>query len=213
MLDFFIAVFGGAYYGYKIIKEKGKSNSIEARNKAAITQSLIDVKKWEKDMLDQELQDSIDDLFKSRDIKHIYKLAHPTLCQFDFYNIDNEQDFEKLFLSEYYNKLMIKRILMAKRGKLLKEDVYGIRTPIVIIKNVREPKYIKEWHKFHEFMIWMDKELQSHGVEPMLFKKGLWMSFDFDGARIKASILQDLKDQHPVLCRYYWESGNFYNQW
>ncbi len=203
MLDLFIALFGGAYYASKIGSDKSVHKKAAILRKSEIEQMKSDYYSWQDLVVDeglerkfaQEMTLNPDKTFETikaelNDIK-IFELLG-SYCDFVHQ------------CSEEWEKLIPIRMLMAKKGKLSKKDSWiAILSPPVSNEICR-----RQWERHHEFMKWLDSELQTHGVEPKVFVKGFSGAISDDKLRNGGGVpICDVPE--PTLGRYFWRSARF----
>ena len=207
MFDLFLALFGGAYYAARIGSEKSEHKQMSRLSDERIRQRKTNFDNWISTMVDEELEYNISKKLKCRP-EEVFAEIVDDINELDLYqkSISSYSDF----LSEAHNsgfyfmwedKIPI-RMLMAKRGKLLKDDAwFSFRSPG--IWNYEEKQ---KWIRHHKFMLWLDRELQSHGVEPMQFVAGAALS----DAKY-TGIGQQLTDiKNPIGGTYFWSPSAGY---
>lgn len=165
MLELFIALFGGAYYGFKLHNEKQKSKAADEANEQRIAAMRTDLSVWLAKVTDADLEYEVDKLIGGSSINEIYGEMAPVLSQI-MPEIKNVYDFRG---SIFYKHLsLIKLVLMAQHGKIPRSAALcGIRSPAVYDKIE-----IRKWKQVYSIMSWVDRELEKHGIEAMIFSDG-----------------------------------------
>ncbi len=164
MFDLFLAALGLPAISFKFASESGKSNAAKKKMEADRLQTTSDRASWKKRVLDLDLEKSLrteiqynceaffeeygDELTKSANkIWGNYALSHGTteMSQIDAL-----------------------RILMANRGKLLKEDAdFGI----YVDEYKKTDLYLQEIQNKAKLVIWINEQLIKHGVREKLLAR------------------------------------------
>lgn len=197
MVDLFVALFGGLYYACKIGSEKSKSKAADKEATQRIENMRSDMRRFANKVIDEHLENEVDSFIKSGNVEAIYREVMPILSKIKGY--ENVTDTMSFIRNVYADRPTIKRALMAPHGKIPYDDaVYWMRSPGVC----NEQEIIK-WKRNHEFMKWLNSELQKHGVEPMVFVNGK----DEYIVRQTRNIHQVNAMSNPVHGLYFWWSG------
>lgn len=205
MFDLFLALFGGAYYATKIRSEKRAHKKIEQNRKERTDSATEDFNHWVTLMVDEDLEYRIPLMLKQNPELTFSKIAddvnqigiYPQVKSYDelLYAIRNSE-----FKLKDEEKNII-RMLLAKEGKLMKDDAwFSFLSPEIWDYTEKQ-----RWIRHHKFMKWLDKELQSHGVEPMLF----WCNHKKAPLSGENGTPIDSIDE-PTYGLYYWNSSRFY---
>ena len=162
MLDFFIALFGGIYYAGKYINEKTSIEAANKRNQERLDLMTSDSQEFVDKMTDRGLERKIkQDIYRGKYKELISKVSDGVLAEAFARGInlcdDRCRPFTMRGIYPDYQLL----IVMASIGKL----PYSVAS-----FGIRRPLNGDLWDVHAIFMEWLDKELQSHGVEPMVFQ-------------------------------------------
>lgn len=197
MFDLFLALFGGAYYAARIGAEKSEHKRISRESDIRIKNMNSDFDRWVLTMSDEkleydlknELQNNPTSLFETiKSEINALEIFKPVDDYFGFMSQCNEK----------WEKLVPMRMLMAKNIKLLKDDAWTSYTSPGIWDYAEKLK----WQRHHKFMMWLDKELQSHGVEQMYFVDNT-KKYEArnGGGEVLSNIFQ------PIYGIYFWKSA------
>lgn len=201
MFEFFIALFGGTYYATKVHKEKSKGVAQDKKNNLFISRMQNDMYLWLEKVTDKKLEDKIDSYINSPDnIVDIYSKMQPIISKMRCFS--NVVDIDSFITNVYASPQLIKRALMALHGKIpVKDAEFGMRSP-----DVYNQHEIYEWNKNHEFMKWLDKELEKHGIEPLVFVNGS------DVATVTRTERAQVVNMvtRPIGGVYFWWSGRLH---
>ena len=199
MLEFFIALFGGLFYGIKIHEDKKQSKIADERFNKTFGDMKSDFDRWIVKVVDEKLEDEIDDLVCNlQNRQNIYDTIAPSLSGF-LPEIKNFDDFSH---SVYNNSRVLKFILMAQNGKIPKDEAEcGIRSP-----GVYDEKERKKWMYFHTVMLIVNNELIRNGVEPMVFSRGDEISHIQFNANARSYAIPIAQVYSPIGGKYYWWS-------
>lgn len=166
MFGLFVALFGGLYYGARYVSDKAASERADREIQANCDRMKNDLDQWRRKMVDKDLEFKIQrEINMGQHRETIDKVVNGVFDKAKSLGYDMRDVYNRPYqMVDIYPKYRI-LIMMALRGKLPADVAEcGIKRP-----------WQREVWKFHDlFMEWLDKELQSHGVEPMLFQgKGL----------------------------------------
>lgn len=205
MFDLFLALFGGAYYASKIGNEKIAHKRASDKHDIIINNAKIDFDNWISNVVDEELEYNLGKELKTNPEVCFQKIIDDVneLGLYPHINSYNELR-SAINTSEFGAQWEYKipmRMLMAKSGKILKNDAwFSITSPRLFDYAEKQ-----RWIRHHKFMTWIDKELQSHGIEPMLF----WCNHNISPLLgEKSQPVSDIKN--PTYGIYYWKSNRFY---
>ncbi len=206
MFEIFIALFGGLYYGTKILGEKSAHNRIEAERNKKLNDLQADYERWCAEMTDDDLRADLYDGLQKKP-ESLFRVIVNDINSLGLYpQISTYTDFlvaiyKSEFKSQWEYNIPID-MLMAKRGKIQSiHTLSAIWSPETLGKSDKE-----RWKRHHKFMLWLDKELQKHGAEPMLFlptdKRCIYHSAPekWEGVPIAEVVT-------PTEGRYFWRSG------
>lgn len=151
MFEFFIALFGGAYYAGRHQIEKQRNENADVRNRILIQNLSRDYEDWVSSVVDIKLEYNISKLSDDE----IEKMAQ---------RIINEACIETI------TPEMVVMGLLAQKAKIPKNVAdYGVRS-----RGVWDYAEQQMWTEQRRFMLWYDKELRRNGLqEPMLFVDGV----------------------------------------
>lgn len=197
MFDLFLALFGGAYYASKIGSEKSAHKRISREYNIRINKINNDFDNWISSMSDAKLEYDL-----KTGLQNNPDLLFGTIkSEINELGIFETADVYSEFMSqcnEKWEQLVPLRMLMAKRGKLLNGDIWTPYTSPGIWDYAEKLK----WQRHHKFMMWLDKELQLHGVEPMYFIDYAKRYEARDGGgKIPTNITE------PIYGMYFWKSA------
>lgn len=178
MLDFFIALFGGIYYAGKYINEKTSIEAANKRNQERLDLMTSDSQEFVDKMTDRGLERKIkQDIYRGKYKELISKVSDGVLAEAFARGInlcdDRCRPFTMREICPDYQLL----IVMASIGKL----PYSVAS-----FGIRRPSNGDLWDVHAIFMEWLDKELQSHGVEPMVFQSESSPYMSVTGVRVFA---------------------------
>lgn len=199
MFDILLALFGGTYIASRVGIEKLAHKSASMSFEIEYKRDRENYERWLSSVVDEELEYTLKrDYNKSFEeiIDDINGLElYPPISSFCDYLIASGR-------AEFKGKWEFKipdRIMLAKRGKILKHDAEnGIHSP-----GIWDYPEKQRWIRHHKFMMWLDKELQSHGVEPMFFVDGIRAKFAWQTG--EGQPLSMVKE--PIGGYYFWKSG------
>lgn len=180
MFEFFIALFGGIYYSFKIVNENHKIKEADKRAQRFIDELQQDNERWIGCVVDSELEYTIRSKLYGDDIENMKS------------RILNEAQ-----LSYVYPDMVVMG-LMAQKAKIPKRIAeYGIGS-----RGVWDYAEQQRWADQRRFMIWYDKELRRNGLrEPLLFVDGV------NGPKVRQniSVASPVTDTSRVIGgKYFW---------
>ena len=180
MFEFFLALFGGLYYGAKMCNEKSQSRKSDARNQEIINALNRDFDTWIRRVTNEKLEYEIQNASDST-IAEIYN------------RIINEAKVDSVTPD------MIIMGLLAQHGKIPKKIAdRGIHS-----RGVWDYAEKLCWQEQRKFLLWYDKELGAHGIEePLLFVDGVNEHY----ARYNISLATPISEATKMIGgRYFWE--------
>lgn len=179
MFEFFLALFGGTYYGSKLANEKHKSKKADERTQELISNLHRDNEQWLRQVVDVKLE-------------------------YDIGNLSNEQ-FEKM-RTRILNEAKVETVtdnmvfmgLLAQKAKIPKSVAEeGIRS-----RGVWDYAEQQKWAEQRRFILWYDKELRRNGLkEPMLFVDGVNSNKVFNNINVASPVTSTSK---MIGGRYFW---------
>ncbi len=151
MFEFFLALFGGAYYGGRAANEKHKLKEADRHTNNLISEMQRDNDNWIRRVVDIKLESEINNL----EGDSIDKIKQRILNEANITSVSDD---------------MIIMGLLAQKGKIPKRIAQnGIRS-----YGIWDYDEQQRWTVQRRFMIWYDKELRRNGLnEPMLFVDGV----------------------------------------
>lgn len=179
MFDFFLALFGGLYYGAKICNEKSQIRKADARNQEIINTLNRDFDAWIHRVTNEKFEYEIQFTSDSA-INAIHN------------RIINEAKIEAVTPD------MIIMGLLAQHGKIPKKIAdRGIHS-----RGIWDYTEKLRWQEQRKFMLWYDLELRKHGIkEPLLFVDGI----NEHSARFNISVAHPITENTKMIGgRYFW---------
>lgn len=153
MMDFFIALFGGAYWGAKICSDKIKSSSYNRLKAKADEAYKKGYKEWEEKVTDRELEISVKERL-NEDWEYRDEIYSEMLEEF------GEMYIPKIAAHQIPTNVYY---VLAKHGKIPDSAAMsGIR---VIGATQARPSTILRWEKEMFFINWIHKQLVEHHGE------------------------------------------------
>ena len=180
MFEFFLALFGGLYYGTKLCNEKHQLKKADERNKETINSLNNDFDCWIRRVTNEKLEYEIQFTSDSA-VNAIHN------------RIVNEAKITTVTPD------MIIMGLLAQHGKIPKTIAErGIHS-----RGVWDYAEKLRWQEQRKFMLWYDQELGKHGVkEPLLFVDGI----NEHSARFNISVATPITEGTKMIGgRYFWE--------
>ncbi len=167
MLEFFIALFGGTFWGAKLRAEKKQLRAYDKKYADSKTAYKSGVARWEAQVVDPNLENEL-----SRRLREEPEFYEATTQEMRDY-------FGDMFIDRIINgfrptdySTTALRYLLAKRGKLrlCDADSYGIG----ILGAQRDSTAdMRRWEKEVNFVKWIDLELHKNGIKTELkFRDG-----------------------------------------
>lgn len=155
MFEFFIALFGGIFWGVKICSDISKTKAYD-RNVKIVKQAYENgVAKWEAAVVDSYLENNIS--YKLQDASFLYATI---------------KEMEEVLGCNYItlfpkSKKNAERYLLAKQGKLKSSDAssYGIDIIGALQGN---PNDMERWDEERAFVRWIHAEIKKHGENSKL---------------------------------------------
>lgn len=198
MLDFFIALFGGIFYGAKYLSDKSAGEAADKQIKNWVDTMKSDHDKWLNQVTDSEMEKKIKQRFSEGvrfpEASEVATEIVTKAREFDYWLPNkNSSDLINMIQIEPHNFELI--VIMAKRGKLPFDIAFsGLSRPCGKASNY--------WDAYNLWIEWLDKELQSHGIEEMLWHSDCAKKLGNGGIKELA------KDAHGHG-RYFWYSNRF----
>lgn len=151
MFEFFLALFGGTYYGSKLANEKHKSKEADKRTQKLINDLHRDNERWLRGVVDIKLEYDINNL----SVEETEKMRMRILNEAKVETVTDDMVFMGL---------------LAQKAKIPKSIAeVGIRS-----RGVWDYAEQQRWAEQRRFMIWYDRELRRNGLqEPLLFVDGV----------------------------------------
>lgn len=179
MFEFFLALFGGAYYIGRLAHEKAESKRIDKRTQVTINELISDSDRWLRNVVDIKLEYDTKNLPVEELEKMRKRIADET-------GISRVAD-DMVFLG-----------LLAQNAKIPKD----IASSGFCSYGVWDYEEQQKWNTQRRFMLWYDKELRSHGLqEPMLFVDGV----NARNVRHNINLARPITSTNEVIGgRYFW---------
>ena len=188
MIDLFVALFGGLFWGDKYIKEKSEIKEVRQSNEANQEIDNQYEKEWLEKVTDKELEMKLEAfIFDVSNYDAVWKEISEAYREMPWETRDCiclttdavKNRYKGRFTLKQcdniaaHNRVEALRIMLAKRGKLPRLDAQlGIQASTwSSLPELTERQYSEEETKF---MLWITEQLAKHGVEERLF-------FKFDG--------------------------------
>ena len=179
MLDFFIALFGGLYYAGKYINDKAAGEAADRRNNARCESIKSDYDKFLAKVTDRELERRAKrEAYSDKNKELVEKVVSDLYAKAKYLKINTENDhgYQYKMVDVYPDHRVL--IIMASMGKL----PYSVAS-----FGINRPAFKRDvWDLHALFMDWVDKELQSHGVEPMVFQSEMQQKMSITGVPVLA---------------------------
>ena len=195
MLEFFIGLFGGLFYGTKLHKDKTRSKKANEANQQMIAEMKADLDRWLSKVVDKKFESELDEIIAYPSNRQaIFDLISHLITRI-IPEIKSVDDFQG---SVCNNPEIIKLILMSQRGKIPQQIAqYGLRSPAVFNDDEK-----KKWKQIYSVMSSVDRELSKYNIEAMIFSDGSEVGLArFTG---NARAIGDVRT--PVGGVYYWWS-------
>ena len=180
MFEFFLALFGGLYYGTKMVNEKSQTRKADAQNQEVINALNRDFDTWIRRVTNEKLEYEIQ--FTSNSTINAIHDRIVTEAKIEAVTPD-----------------MIIMGLLAQHGKIPKRIAErGIHS-----HGIWDYAEKLRWQEQRKFMLWYDKELGAHGIEePLLFVDGV----NEHSARFNTSLATPISEGTKMIGgRYFWE--------
>lgn len=178
MFEFFIALFGGSFFGAKLHSEKKQLKEFD--KKQAVIKDAYDsgVQAWEASVVDRNLEDELTERLNS-DIE--FKQAAIQEMQEELGDDIPET------LGYPTPRSAVLRYLLAKKGKLLSADAsqFGIR---VVAPQPHDSKDKARWKQEVKFVRWMGSKIKDFVPDATLMFKS---AGDFDSKPLSANAISD----------------------
>lgn len=150
MLDFFIALFGGAYLAGRYGTEKHSQKLADQRTQEWINKLNSDYNLWVSRVVDDELE---------------YKVNH---CSADKFQAMRENVRRETGIDNVADDIVIMGLLAQKAKIPRKIAIFGIRS-----FGLWDYEERQKWQSQRKLLTWYDKELRRNGLqEPLLFVDG-----------------------------------------
>lgn len=184
MFEFFIALFGGAYFAKKISSEKSSAKKISKKTEEDIAWHTHRKQLWEMQVSDRALEEDltyfiadpknygdiweeVSDAYKHMplhaDAQEILLTGHTVKRVFG--NVFSNKERESIAAM---NREKALNIMLARRGKVQHKFTCGLSTPCCYLKPGLGEKSKQEWDKSCEFWLYIQNELRNNGVKAKL---------------------------------------------
>ena len=178
MFEFFIALFGGSFWGAKLHSEKKQLKEFDKKQAAIKDAYDSGVQAWEASVVDRNLEDELTERLNSdREFKQaaIQKMRE-----------ELGDDIPET-LGYPTPRSAVLRYLLAKKGKLLSADAsqFGIR---VVAPQPHDSKDKARWKQEVKFVRWMGSKIKDFVPDATLMFKSTGV---FDGKPLPANAISD----------------------
>ena len=185
MFEFFLALFGGAYYGGRLANEKHKLKEVDNQTQKWISTMQQDNEKWLRRVVDIKLEYEANKL----DSDDANKMRERILNEASLISVSDD---------------MVVMGLLAQKAKIPRRIAErGI--PSYGIWDYAEQQ---RWNEQRRFMLWYDKELRRNGLEePLLFVDGI----NENKVRHNINVASPVTSTSRMIGgRYFWASMRFH---
>lgn len=178
MFEFFIALFGGSFWGAKLHSEKKQLKEVDKKQAAIKDAYDSGVQAWEASVVDRNLEDELTERLNSdREFKQaaIQKMRE-----------ELGDDIPET-LGYPTPRSAVLRYLLAKKGKLLSVDAsqFGIR---VVAPQPHDGKDKARWKQEVKFIYWMGSKIKDFVPDATLMFKSAGA---FDSKPLPANAISD----------------------
>lgn len=178
MFEFFIALFGGSFWGAKLHSEKKQLKEFDKKQAAIKDAYDSGVQAWESSVVDRNLEDELTERLNSdREFKQaaIQKMRE-----------ELGDDIPETFGYPTPRSAVL-RYLLAKKGKLLSSDAsqFGIR---VVAPQPHDSKDKARWKQEVKFVRWMGSKIKDFVPDATLMFKSAGV---FDSKPLPANAISD----------------------
>lgn len=178
MFEFFIALFGGSFWGAKLHSEKKQLKEFDKKQAAIKDAYDSGVQAWEASVVDRNLEDELTERLNSdREFK---QAAIQTMRE------ELGDDIPET-LGYPTPRSAVLRYLLAKKGKLLSTDAsqFGIR---VVAPQPHDSKDKARWKQEVKFVRWMGSKIKDFVPDATLMFKSAGV---FDSKPLPANAISD----------------------
>lgn len=178
MFEFFIALFGGSFWGAKLHSEKKQLKEFDKKQAAIKDAYDSGVQAWEASVVDRNLEDELTERLNSdREFK---QAAIQTMRE------ELGDDIPETFGYPTPRSAVL-RYLLAKKGKLLSADAsqFGIR---VVAPQQHDSKDKARWKQEVKFVRWMGSKIKDFVPDATLMFKSAGV---FDSKPLPANAISD----------------------
>jgi len=194
-MSFIIAFFGIIYIVFRLVDEHAQKRSVDKRVATAAKEDADKMSGWLNRVTDPCLESEITDA--------LYSYYHPKHAQYQQEldeTIPTIPGWDRATVEDlvYDNKV---RILMAKRGKLMKKDAEnGIKVNTFVIKTGMSPAEHRRRNMRQKYLCqWINGQLNAHGIHyRMGFRKDCVNNvYDFEDL--------DMSESNTLIGYVLWE--------
>ena len=190
MLDFFIALFGGLYWGTKIHADKRLQKSYDKEHARINAEYEAGRAKWEAQVVDSDLRNELSRRLKEEPGFYEATIQEMKECFGDMFTDRIIKDYDS-----HYSPTAL-RYLLAKHGKLESEDAgYGVR---ICHAQKDSSADMLRWEREIVFMKWVNKELRKNGVKTR---------FRFDDGSHQEKRISEMQQYEGG--RLYWKDADY----
>lgn len=185
MFEFFIALFGGLFWGGKIHKEKSETKRAQSDFETTMAIRNARRSEFERKVIDRELEADLEDfVYNTSNYDKVWSEVSKAFDEMPWKPDDEKficicpEAVDAVFGKGTYTKKQKEqiaanyrkealRIMMANRGKLMWNDArFGIHT---IGDGAPTTRIAEQWNKeTANFILWINQKLKDHGVNEMV---------------------------------------------
>lgn len=185
MFEFFIALFGGLFWGGKYAKEKSEIEAAQNDFESTMATRQARKNEFERRVIDAELEADLEDfIYNTSNYDEVWAEVSKAFDEMPWKPEDEKficicpEAVEVLFGKGTYTKKQREqiaassrkealRIMMANRGKLMQSDArFGIQT---IGDGAPTTRQAEQWNReTANFLLWINNKLKEHGVDEMV---------------------------------------------
>lgn len=196
MFEFFIALFGGAFWGGKYIKERSAINSSHKAYESSMIMRETRKAEFESKVIDRELEADLEEfIYDTGNYDIVWKEVleafneMPWKAEEDKFICLTPQAVEIAFGKGTFTKKQREeiaanhrkqalRIMMANRGKLMQNDAqFGIQTSGYGAPTVRQAEQLNRGTA--NFILWINEKLKEHGIDERVLLLKDWGNYEW----------------------------------
>ena len=186
MFELFIALFGGLFWGSKILNEKSQIKRVETSHKQMMNTYFSNKSKFEEKVTDRELEADLEDfIYNTSNYDEVWAEVSKAFDEMHWKSDDEKficicpEAVEAAFGKNTYTKKQREqiaanyrkealRIMMANRGKLIYNDIHcGFHSSGQGAPTVRLGE---KWNtESANFALWINSKLKEHGIDEPVY--------------------------------------------